>query len=96
MPNSKSSKHPAFFLAYSGVGQRGLSGHTSLQDAKDAAWEMRRTGKSRPVEVLDRGLQVVLSRQELRKWLDLQDREWPEVEGWDDGMDFEQCIGLPP
>ena len=81
---------PAYFLAYSGGGQRGLSGHASLEEAKDAAWEMRRAGKLRPVEVLDRGLQVVLGRQELRAWLDLQDQEYPEIEDGGSILDFDE------
>lgn len=44
----------------------------------------------RPVEVLDQGLQVALSRQELRVWLDLQDREWPEVEDAGDVLDLNE------
>ena len=84
------TERPAYFVSYSGGGQRGLSGHASLEEAKEAAWDMRRVGKLRPVEVLDRGLQVTLGRQELRAWLDLQDQTWPEVEDWGDGLDFEE------
>lgn len=90
MRDAQHSERPAYFVAYNGGGQRGLSGHANLEEAKDAAWEMRRAGKLRPVEILDRGLQVVLGRLELREWLELQDREWPEIEGWDDGVDFEE------
>ena len=49
---------------------------------------MRRTGKLRPIEILDRAMQPALTRQELRAYLDLQDRDWPEVEDEGDEMDL--------
>ena len=80
---------PAFFLRYTGPHQRGLSGHSSLQSAKAVAWDLYREGKLRPVEVLDRHRQVAVSREELRQYLALQDRMWPEIEDLGDDLDFE-------
>ena len=61
---------------------RGINLFSILDEAKAAAWEMRREGKLRPIEVLDQAMQPVLDRQALRAYLDLQDRDWPETDGW--------------
>ncbi len=73
----------AFFLRYASRTERGIIGYGSLEAAKAAAWDRHRDGKLRPVEILDRGMCPVMGRTALREWLDLQDRDWPEIE--DDG-----------
>ena len=34
-------------------------------------------------------MQPVLGARELREWLSMQDREWPEIEDLGDDLDFE-------
>lgn len=84
MKGAKSSRpppgSPAFFLRYTSPNARGIIGCPSLEAAKSAAWDRHRDGRLQPVEVLDREMRPVLGRAELREWLDLQDREWPEIE----------------
>lgn len=96
MKGAKSSQplpgSPAFFLRYTSANQRGVTsergiiGCPSLEAAKSAAWDRRRDGRLTPVEILDREMRPVLGRAELREWLDLQDRDWPEIE---DGGEIE-------
>lgn len=77
-PGGTREAAPAYFLRFTGPHRRGLAGHASLEEARAAAWDMRRDSTSTPVEILDARMQVVLGRSELRRWLALQDRDWPD------------------
>jgi len=83
---------PAFFLRYASRTERGIIGYGSLEAAKAAAWDRRRDGRLRPVEILDWGMRPVMGRTALREWLDLQDRDWPEIE---DGGELEDWGEAP-
>ncbi|MGI4790227.1 MAG: hypothetical protein ACRYFS_15425 [Janthinobacterium lividum] len=62
--------------------------HPSLAAAKAAAWEMFRDGQGRPREILDSHMQPVITAKELREWLSLQDRDWPEIDDLGEELDL--------
>lgn len=88
MPKGSTRKE-VFFLRFTSPHERGTDMYPSLDAARTAAWDMRREGKLRPVEILDWHMQPVMSRQELRAYLDLQDREWPEIEDLGESLNLD-------
>ena len=78
-----------FFLRFTRPHLRGTDMYPTLASAKAAAWELFRSGQGQPREILDWHMQPVLGAKELREWLSLQDREWPEIEDLGDDLDFE-------
>ena len=84
----KRPRKDVFFLRFTRPNLRGTDMYPTLEVAKAAAWDLVRSGQGQPREILDWHMQPVLGPKELREWLSLQDREWPEIEDLGEELDL--------